>query len=817
MLLTPQQMAAAQGCRPSTSSTRKESHGARRPTQRKVKLLLSHFSPPPPDHPMIPQTCYPRPADTFEYVTREQIKKAIDKLNAFKAPGPDGVPNVVLKKAATTLINHLYFIFRAIFELDVYPEEWKESTTIVLRKPGKLSYEEPKAYHPIALLNTLGKLFSSIVADELSHFCETRNVFPPNQFGGRPSRCTTDSMLLLTHKIKDAWRNRKVASVLFLDVQGAFPNVVKEVLIHNMRIRGTPPEYIKVTEQILTGRKTKLSFDDFSSSFIPINNGNNQGCPLSMIYYAFYNAGLLEISLPNASDETQFGYVDDVAILATGNDLAETHRKLANMMTRPKGAFDWSESHNSQFELSKLAIMDFSTKPQPSAPLTITHPLSHRITTIKSVQSYRFLGVLFDPKLKWTAQRDQAARSAAAWINLVRRLARTSTGISAKGMRQLYISVAIPKMSYAAEVWYIVPHLSTATAQKRTGAIKFTQKLISEQRRATITILGAMRTTAGDMLNTHAAIPPPHILFLKSLTRAATRLVTLPTDHPLHKPSQQACRRMIKQHPSPLHFLFATTAVKSRNYETILIARGCHNYKILANINIEEDRDKAIEYANQIEGTAVFTDGSGFEHNIGAATVLTRNGFVSRTLKYHLGSDETHTVYEAEATAVILGIHALCATDRTYKHVTIGLDNQAVLMALKSQKSRPGHHILDRIHDALEDFQVIQARKRDIAIKGYRRSTGRTKLKDSSAGWKEWKLKQWCRVDLIWTPGHEGIEGNERADIEAKNAAKGDSSDKVKLPNFLKQKQLPISISATRQTLKKDLKARWATEWTSSP
>lgn len=91
------------------------------------------------------------------------------------------------------------------------------------------------------------------------------------------------------------------------------------------------------------------------------------------------------------------------------------------------------------------------------------------------------------------------------------------------------------------------------------------------------------------------------------------------------------------------------------------------------------------------------------------------------------------------------------------------------------------------------------------------------KLKDGSKGWKEWTLKQWCRVDLIWTPGHEGIEGNERADSAAKSAAKGESSDKVKLPNFLKRKQLPISISATRQTLKKDLKARWAAEWTLSP
>ena len=29
-------------------------------------------------------------------------------------------------------------------------------------------------------------------------------------------------------------------------------------------------------------------------------------------------------------------------------------------------------------------------------------------------------------------------------------------------------------------------------------------------------------------------------------------------------------------------------------------------------------------------------------------------------------------------------------------------------------------------------------------------------------------LKMWRRVEFIWTPGHEGVDGNERADEEAK-------------------------------------------------
>jgi ribonuclease HI len=35
---------------------------------------------------------------------------------------------------------------------------------------------------------------------------------------------------------------------------------------------------------------------------------------------------------------------------------------------------------------------------------------------------------------------------------------------------------------------------------------------------------------------------------------------------------------------------------------------------------------------------------------------------------------------------------------------------------------------------------------------------------------------------MRWIPGHEAIEGNERADEEAKKAAKGDTSHKWEIP-----------------------------------
>ena len=192
------------------------------------------------------------------------------------------------------------------------------------------------------------------------------------------------------------------------------------------------------------------------------------------------------------------------------------------------------------------------------------------------------------------------------------------------------------------------------------------------------------------------------------------------------------------------------------------------------------------------------------------------NGMEIQTLHYHLGSETEHTVYKAEVIAVILALHMLTTLKRKLKKVTIGTDNQAVLMGLRNQRSKPGHYLLDKIHDMMEDFQVMQKRNRGGRVEGYKKGVGRTRLKDGSMGWIEWRLKVKCKVKYVWTPGHEDIDGNERADEAAKAAASGPSSKPKELPVFLRRKPLPVSISAIKQFQKRAMKKRWQTEWKTS-
>jgi Reverse transcriptase (RNA-dependent DNA polymerase) len=114
-------------------------------------------------------------------------------------------------------------------------------------------------------------------------------------------------------------------AALFLDVQGAFPNTIKDQLLHNMQMCRVPQCFINIVSLLLSGHTTCLKFDDYISDPMPLNNGTTQGDPSSMLYYCFYNAPLVEIASSN--DELSPGFVDDTMILAIGDSIRQCHFK----------------------------------------------------------------------------------------------------------------------------------------------------------------------------------------------------------------------------------------------------------------------------------------------------------------------------------------------------------------------------------------------------------------------------------------------------------------------------------------------------------
>src|SRR5437879_3793507 len=74
-----------------------------------------------------------------------------------------------------------------------WPSHFKESNSVILPKPGKASYDTPKSFRPIVLLNTVGKLIEKMLANQMQFEVQKYGIFHPNQFRGVRQHSTEDA------------------------------------------------------------------------------------------------------------------------------------------------------------------------------------------------------------------------------------------------------------------------------------------------------------------------------------------------------------------------------------------------------------------------------------------------------------------------------------------------------------------------------------------------------------------------------------------------------------------------------------------------
>jgi ribonuclease HI len=452
------------------------------------------------------------------------------------------------------------------------------------------------------------------------------------------------------------------------------------------------------------------------------------------------------------------------------------------MMTREGGVINWSTSHNSPLEYSKLALMDFAhqnnAKDRPH--LTLPHG------TIQPTASTKYLGVTFDQHLKWTTQHAQVIDKGLRWASQIRRAARPTWGITPKYARRLYISVALPKVLYAADIWCTLLQDAEAGPRKRrsTNVIK---KIITIQRAGTLAITGGLRTSPTDSLNACAYTFPVEQTIVRWCHKAAVRLATLPPEHPLYKPVKASAAKNIKRHKAPLHNLMRLLDHDPKEIEKISVAvrNPMDTNKIPLRISIADNKESSkIEAQNANETVQIFTDGSALNKKLGAAAILIRPGQRNRILHYHLGSTKEHDNYEAELVAILMGLHLINTEKSGNVSFALGVDNHAAIKALTSDLTHSGQNV------ALTTIKLA--------------STIRNRRKS----------KKYSLV-VRWTAGHVGIAGNELADREAKRAAGGTSSDKKLLPTLLRRK-LTANSTALKTNHHEAIKEKWKSNWRKS-
>jgi hypothetical protein len=187
-----------------------------------------------------------------------------------------------------------------------------------------------------------------------------------------------------------------VASLLLLDVSGAYDNVSKKRLL--LRKRGISQKIWGWVESFLSDRPTILKLQEYTAPSTPIQTRIPQGSPVSPILYLFYNADLLEACKTEQTEVV--GYIDDVSILAIG---PTSVRNCKNLKGIHKKAEDWAKKHGSQFSPTKYELVHFTW----DAGENSTQALRLSTHIIKASPSCRYLGIHMDSQLRWKKHREE--------------------------------------------------------------------------------------------------------------------------------------------------------------------------------------------------------------------------------------------------------------------------------------------------------------------------------------------------------------------------------------------------------------------------
>ncbi|GBO08329.1 hypothetical protein AVEN_246030-1 [Araneus ventricosus] len=193
------------------------------------------------------------------------VKEVLTKLKKADntSPGPDRLTYHHWRQidpSAKTLTT----IFNLCLEFKKIPEDWKSATTILIPKDGDAA--DPRNWRPIALSNTLYKLFTKCLVARLSDWCSRYDVLSHCQKG-------------------------------FLPHDG--------VLEHNYALKNA---------ELTAREKKKRNLHRLDE--IPILSGVKQGCQLSGILFNIAIDPTIRRLQGEATEHRVLAFADDVAIIA---------------------------------------------------------------------------------------------------------------------------------------------------------------------------------------------------------------------------------------------------------------------------------------------------------------------------------------------------------------------------------------------------------------------------------------------------------------------------------------------------------------------
>ena len=380
-----------------------------------------------------------------------EVDLRLANIKIHKAPGPDGIPNWLLRDFSGLLCQPLAAIFNASLREGFFPPIWKAAEVIPI----------PKVHPPtsiqndlrlISLLPTAAKVFEGFVWDWLTPYLEP--YLDNNQFGCRPERSTTHALISVLHKWMATLDNKGSVRAVFVDFRKAFDLVNHNILFRKLQNFNIPNCLLKWLGSYLSQRCQRVRVGSFVSSWKALRGGMPQGSRLGPLSFIVI---IDDLATHCGLDK----FVDDTTL----SELLPPSASVSNMPLYFESILTWTVNNDMQINISKTKEIILGRISQDNLEL-----LSTPAGTVERVTTFKLLGIHLDDTLTWSTHVNAITSKATKRLYFLKQL--TRAGVPCQELLHFYTAVIRPVLEYAAPVW----HYAITQAQ--------TQQLESVQKRA---------------------------------------------------------------------------------------------------------------------------------------------------------------------------------------------------------------------------------------------------------------------------------------------------------------------------------------------
>ena len=377
-------------------------------------------------------------------ITPEMVKEKLEKLNKFKACGPDNIHPHVLNATASAICEPLCNIFRDSMQSGETPEDWRRANVTPIFKKGDRN--DPANYRPVSLTSQVCKVMESIVKERVFDHLKSNNLLSEEQHGFREGRSCLSNLLTTLEDWTNILDDKDCVDVAYLDFRKAFDLVSHKHLLLKLQKHGINGQIGQWIQAFLENRKQKVIIRGVESDELDVLSGVPQGSVLGpILFLIFIN------DLPKCVDCPVCLFADDSKIYcrvprmnSNKPELEGAHEKLQNDLHELQ---NWATKWKMSFNVAKCKIMHIGYG-------NAKNEYSLNGQVLAETTEERDLGVLIDNELKFSRHIRGIVAKANRMIGLIKICFET---VEEKMFLNLYNTLIRPLLEYCVQAWS--PHL----------------------------------------------------------------------------------------------------------------------------------------------------------------------------------------------------------------------------------------------------------------------------------------------------------------------------------------------------------------------